>query len=106
MSAEDDRDPSPEESSEPSAQLPEPPQALERLAKFLAGAGVASRRECEEYIRLGRVTVDGEMITEVGTKIDPQKADIRVDDQRVKPEPKVYWWINKPKGVLSTSKDT
>jgi 23S rRNA pseudouridine2605 synthase len=46
------------------------------------------------------------MVTEVGTKIDPERSDVRVDEQRVRPEPKVYWWINKPKGVLSTSKDT
>lgn len=106
MSDDDDDGQPEEEGSEHSAPIHEAPPALERLAKFLAGAGVASRRECEEFIRLGRVTVDGEMITEVGTKIDPERADIRVDERRVKPEPKVYWWINKPKGVLSTSKDT
>ena len=84
----------------------QPPPHLERLAKFLAGSGVASRRECEEIIRLGRVSVDGVMVTEVGAKIDPERSDVRLDEERVKPEPKVYWWINKPKGVLSTSKDT
>jgi 23S rRNA pseudouridine2605 synthase len=103
-----DAESSADEILDPAGESPTPdmPPALERLAKFLAAAGVASRRECEEIIRLGRVTVNGEMVTEVGTKIEPERADVRVDEQRVRPEPKVYWWINKPRGVLSTSKDT
>ncbi|HVJ82530.1 MAG TPA: pseudouridine synthase, partial [Planctomycetia bacterium] len=84
---------------------PEGPR-LERLAKIMASCGVASRRECEEYIRLGRVTVDGKMVTDVATKLDAQACEIRVDETTLKPEPKVYWLLHKPKGVLSTSKDT
>jgi 23S rRNA pseudouridine2605 synthase len=77
----------------------------ERLQKVLAAAGVASRRECEELILEGRVEVDRKVVTELGTRVDPQKQDIRVDGEAL-PRPKlVYFAINKPVGVVSTARD-
>jgi 23S rRNA pseudouridine2605 synthase len=79
---------------------------LVRLQKFLASAGFGSRRQCEEYILTGRVLVDGKVITELGTRVDPNKQEITLDDETIKREKLVYWFANKPKGVLSTTKDT
>jgi 23S rRNA pseudouridine2605 synthase len=77
-----------------------------RLQKFLASAGFGSRRQCEEFILTGRVLVDGKVITELGTKVDPSKQEITLDDEPIKREKLVYWLVNKPRGVLSTTKDT
>jgi len=77
-----------------------------RLQKILAAAGVGSRRQCEELIREGRVEVDGRTVTELGTRVDPQGQQIRVDGQTVRrPKRMLYFAINKPVGVLSTSND-
>lgn len=77
----------------------------ERLHKFLARAGVASRRSCEELIREGRVRVDGVVVREMGVKVDPEVAEIRLDDERVKPPPMVYYVAHKPRGVVSAVQD-
>jgi 23S rRNA pseudouridine2605 synthase len=77
----------------------------ERLQKVLASAGIASRRECEQLIREGRVEVDRQVVTELGTRVDPQRQEIRVDGEAL-PQPKlVYFAVNKPTGVVSTSRD-
>ncbi len=76
--------------------------AEERLHKILAHAGVGSRRQCETLIAVGRVTVDGERVTELGTKVDPEQADIRCDGERVRVEPPAYYLFNKPRGVVCT----
>jgi len=79
---------------------------LERLQKILAHAGVASRRKAEEMIQQGRVTVNGRIVTELGTKVDPARDDIRVDGGRLKIAPShVYVLLNKPAGVLSVMDD-
>lgn len=78
---------------------------LERLQKVLAAAGVDSRRHCEELITTGRVTVDGKVITELGHKVDPDRQRICLDGERIKPERKQYFLINKPKGYLCTNDD-
>ena len=77
-----------------------------RLQKLLAQSGVASRRKCEEIMLEGRVEVDGEIVTRLGTKVDPRVAVIRVDGKRLPPiSPNVYLVLNKPRGVVSTMSD-
>lgn len=79
----------------------------ERLQKYLAAAGVASRRASETLILEGRVTVNGKVIKELGTKVTPGKDKITVDGKPVKQEEKmVYLLMNKPTGYLTTVKDT
>jgi 23S rRNA pseudouridine2605 synthase len=79
---------------------------LVRLQKFLAQSGVASRRKCEELMLGGEVVVDGEVVTRLGTKIDPRTAVIRVSGQRLPPiSPHVYLAVHKPRGVVSTMSD-
>jgi 23S rRNA pseudouridine2605 synthase len=77
-----------------------------RLQKLLAQSGVASRRKCEELMLAGLVEVDGEVVTRLGTKVDPRTAVIRVDGRRLPPvSPNVYLALNKPRGVVSTMSD-
>lgn len=79
---------------------------LIRLQKLLAQSGVASRRKCEELMLDGLVVVDGEVVTRLGTKVDPRTAVIRVDGKRLPPiSEKVYLVLNKPRGVVSTMSD-
>jgi 23S rRNA pseudouridine2605 synthase len=79
---------------------------LVRLHKLLARSGVASRRRCEELMLAGAVTVDGEVVTRLGTKVDPTTAVIRVEGRRLPPmSPNVYLVLNKPVGVTSTMSD-
>ena len=79
---------------------------LVRLQKLLAQSGVASRRKCEELMLDGLVEVDGEVVTRLGTKVDPTSAVIRVDGKRLPPiSPHVYLVLNKPRGVVSTMSD-
>jgi len=77
--------------------------SAERLHKILAHAGVGSRRQCEVLIAEGRVTVDGQTVTDMGHKVDPDTASIQCDGERVKSEPLVYYLLNKPPGVVCTS---
>src|SRR5690348_10044837 len=77
-----------------------------RLQKVLAAAGLGSRRACEELIAAGRVCVDGDVVTELGTRVDPERAVIHVDGRRVNVRPDlVYLALNKPRGVLSAMSD-
>jgi 23S rRNA pseudouridine2605 synthase len=75
----------------------------ERLHKVLAHAGIASRRECEELIRQGRVTVDGRAVSELGLLVDPRAQAIKVDGVSVRIRPPVYFLLHKPKGVVCTT---
>lgn len=77
----------------------------ERLHKFMANAGVASRRKCEEMILQGRVTVDGKLVRKLGTVIDPLLNVVRVDGQRISSQRSVTVALYKPKGVLATMRD-
>ena len=78
---------------------------LERLQKVLAHAGVSSRRACEDLIRQGRITVDGQTVRELGTKVDPKKQQVAVDGQKVHSERNVYYAVHKPKGYVCTNSD-
>lgn len=81
-------------------------EGLIRLQKLLAQSGVASRRKCEELMLGGQVEVDGEVVTRLGTKVDPRTAVIRVEGRRLPPvSEKVYLVVNKPRGVVSTMSD-
>jgi 23S rRNA pseudouridine2605 synthase len=80
-------------------------EQAERLQKVLAQAGVASRRKCEEIILDGRVTVNGAVVTELGTKVDPTRDRIEVDGKPIASEEKVYLLLNKPRGVVTTAND-
>lgn len=79
---------------------------IERLQKFLANSGVASRRKCEELILAGRVKVNGETVKELGRKIDSDKDVIEFDNKEIKqPKNKIYILLNKPIGYVTTMKD-
>jgi 23S rRNA pseudouridine2605 synthase len=78
----------------------------ERLQKILAHAGVASRRHAEEMIQAGRVTVNGHIVTELGSKADPESDVIKVDGKKLRGAQRhIYILLNKPKNVMSTSTD-
>jgi 23S rRNA pseudouridine2605 synthase len=77
---------------------------MERLNKVLAAAGVGSRRECDALIAAGRVTVDGEVVHDLGRKVEPTQT-LAVDGRPVRRQRHVYWLVNKPKGYLSTNYD-
>ena len=90
----------------PTRTVPTDDDGLIRLQKFLALSGVASRRRCEELMLEGAVEVDGEVVTRLGTKIDPTRAVIRVEGRRLPPiSDHVYLVLNKPRGVVSTMSD-
>jgi pseudouridine synthase len=77
----------------------------ERLQKFLASAGIASRRRCEELILEGAVTVNRKVVDKLPVFVDPEKDIITAYGKRVRPAPKLYYMLNKPKGVITTSND-
>lgn len=75
-----------------------------RLQKLMASAGVTSRRKAEEWIRAGRVSVNG-VTARLGASADPEKDEIWLDGRPLAPEPRAYWVLHKPRGVLSTTRD-
>lgn len=77
-----------------------------RLQKLIAGTGLASRRKAETLISAGRVTVNGRVVTELGTKVDPNRDHVKVDGKHLSSaQPYVYLMLNKPKHVMSTLDD-
>lgn len=79
---------------------------MERLQKYLAHAGIASRRTCEEIIAEGRVKVNGQVVREMGVQIDPEKDVIEVNGKKIEEkEEKIYLLLNKPEGYVTTLRD-
>ena len=76
-----------------------------RLNKFIANSGICSRREADQYIQAGVVTVNGEVVTELGSKVNVLNDDIRFNGERIRGEEKVYIVMNKPKGFVTTASD-
>ena len=77
-----------------------------RLQKVLAQAGLASRRQAEQWIQAGRISVNGKVVTTQGQQADPAVDRIAVDGKVInRPAPKVYYLLNKPAGYLSTCED-
>jgi len=78
---------------------------LIRINKFIAESGFASRRKAEEYITQGRVTINGKVVKVLSTKVDPLNDVVYVDDVKLKKKEKVYYLLNKPKGVITSTDD-
>jgi 23S rRNA pseudouridine2605 synthase len=78
---------------------------MDRLQKVLAEAGIASRRKCEEIITAGRVQVNGEVVTTLGVKVDPEQDEIQVDGRFINQQTKIYVLLHKPKGVITSAND-
>ena len=76
-----------------------------RLNKYIANSGICSRREADNFILAGCVTVNGDVVTELGTKINVTKDDVRFNGERLHGEEKVYIVMNKPKGFVTTTSD-
>lgn len=82
-----------------------PSERGQRLQKILAAAGLGSRRHCEELILAGRVEVDRQVVMELGTRVDPRNQRIRVDGVELRKPQTVWYALNKPTGVVCTSRD-
>jgi len=89
----------------PSGQANETDEGRERLHKFLASTGAGSRRECETFIAQGRVSVNGRTVSKMGVKVDPDRDTVMLDGERVRPESRVYYVLNKPSGYICTNSD-
>jgi len=77
---------------------------MERLQKVIANSGVTSRRKAEELILNGKVKVNGKVVTELGTKVS-ESAEIEVNGNIISKETKVYYLLNKPRGIITSTKD-
>lgn len=76
---------------------------MERLQKVLARAGLGSRRACEDLIRRGRIAINGKTVTELGTRVDPERSAIRIDGEPVRPQSLVYYLLYKPRGTVCSN---
>lgn len=78
-----------------------------RLNKYLSQQGICSRREADRFIEQGLISINGEVVTELGTKVDPEKDEVTVDDQLIqRQEELIYIMLNKPKGYVTSAKPT
>lgn len=79
--------------------------AEERLQKLIAAAGITSRRKAERLIEAGRVSVNGAVVTDLGTRADPERDKVRVDGRSIAPEERAWIALHKPRGVVSSVED-
>ncbi|MEZ5941577.1 MAG: pseudouridine synthase [Planctomycetaceae bacterium] len=93
-----------DEESEDAGAIPETTTGI-RLQRYLAACGLGSRRQCEELITTGRIGIDGETVTVLGTRIDPQTQKVTYDGDPLKMERKKYYMLNKPSGFICTNRD-
>ncbi len=92
--------------SDPSPIVRRPSPRAVRLHKVIADSGLASRRKAEEMIKAGQVTVNGRVVRELGTKVDPLHDHVKVEGRHIKPvPPQVFVMLNKPKGCVSSLAD-
>ncbi len=105
MSDDGDNDPSPQAKPKRDHTTHVAKFEPQRLAKILAASGLDARRKCEEYVTAGRVTVDGEVITDLAFRADPYSQKIALDGERIKQQRKVYFILNKPRGVVCSNND-
>lgn len=73
-----------------------------RLNRFIASCGITARRKVGQLIQEGRVSIDGEVVQDLGRNVDPEKEIVLVDGERIQPEKRIVLLLNKPKGVLTT----
>ena len=95
----------PRPSASPKPRITRAAAGPQRLQKVLASAGLGSRRQCEELITAGRVEIDRHVVTELGTRVDPAKQEVRVDGTSLTNPKLVYYAVNKPTGVVCTNRD-
>lgn len=91
--------------SEKKQQAPANDDGLIRLNRYIANAGICSRRKADELIESGVISVNGEVVTELGSKVDPAVDEIRYNNERLKREKMVYVLLNKPKDYITTTDD-
>ncbi len=77
---------------------------MDRLNKYLAHAGQGSRRHCDDLIRAGRIAIDGDIVRDLSTRVEPEQV-VSVDGKPIHSEKNVYWLANKPRGYLCTNSD-
>lgn len=82
-----------------------PSDDLIRLNRYIANAGICSRRKADELIEAGVITINGEVVTSLGTRVDPMKDEVRYNGERLKREKLVYVLLNKPKDYITTTDD-
>ena len=78
---------------------------MKRLNKYIAESGLCSRRNAEKYILEGRVTINNNTVTDLAYKIDEDNNEVFVDGEKIKPKKHLYFLLNKPKGVITSTKD-
>ncbi len=76
-----------------------------RINKYISESGVASRRNAEEYIKQGRVTVNDKIVPGLSFKIDDEKDIVKIDGEKISPRKHLYYLLNKPEGFITSTKD-